>query len=358
MEDKEEIKCKYFKYYDDSNIYKYKRDIPLEDFKNITKILKKEISFLVRNYIPPLPKQYELWFPVFCYIVENKKELSDLEIKGLYRKLYEDVEDFSKGDIPRLTIDKISHISKEIEYTLEDIIKNIEIHQKNLDKHTERIENKKEEIKEESLLFYIKKILEELQNIKEENQIQSKKLQEYHEEIRKLREELKITKKEADQDFLTNLPNRRRFFRALEDFLKDFKEKGYIFSLILLDVDNFKKINDTYGHPVGDLVLKDISAVLRFYLRANTIAGRIGGEEFGIILPGVDIETAKKVAERLRQIFETRKVHTNGDIINYTVSLGVTQVKEGDTVDTIYQRADEALYEAKKTGKNKVVVKL
>jgi len=123
-----------------------------------------------------------------------------------------------------------------------------------------------------------------------------------------------------------------------------------------LDLDNFKQINDKFGHPAGDLVLKEVSNLLRTYLRANTIIGRLGGEEFGIILPNVTLENGKNVAERIRNVIENHEIKYDGKVIRISASLGVTQVKEGDTIDTLYRRVDEALYQAKRDGKNKVIV--
>ncbi|WP_049751886.1 GGDEF domain-containing protein [Sulfurihydrogenibium sp. YO3AOP1] len=123
-----------------------------------------------------------------------------------------------------------------------------------------------------------------------------------------------------------------------------------------MDLDNFKQINDKFGHPAGDLVLKEVSNLLRTYLRANTIIGRLGGEEFGIILPNVTLENGKNVAERIRNVIENHEIKYDGKVIRISASLGVTQVKEGDTIDTLYRRVDEALYQAKRDGKNKVIV--
>ncbi|MDQ7055946.1 MAG: GGDEF domain-containing protein [Persephonella sp.] len=155
-------------------------------------------------------------------------------------------------------------------------------------------------------------------------------------------------------DFLTGLVNRRRFERVLQDAIKDRKLRNYPFSVIFVDVDDFKKINDDYGHLVGDIVLKELATIFRFYLRANTIIGRLGGEEFAVLLPGVELKDAVKIAERLRKIIENReiKVESNGvKKLKVTASFGVTEVKDDDTVESVLMRADEAMYRAKKKGK-------
>jgi len=120
----------------------------------------------------------------------------------------------------------------------------------------------------------------------------------------------------------------------------------------MIDLDDFKQINDTYGHPVGDAVLKEMALILKTFLRANAIASRIGGEEFAVILPGSEMEQAVHIAERLRRAVENRTFH--GLELKTTASFGVAEAKKDDTLETIFERAAKAHYEAKKTGKNKV----
>jgi diguanylate cyclase (GGDEF)-like protein len=132
---------------------------------------------------------------------------------------------------------------------------------------------------------------------------------------------------------------------------------------IMTDIDFFKNVNDTYGHAVGDLVLKTIAKVIRGQLREYDIAGRYGGEEFSILLPFTEIHEAKMVAERLRCAIESKTIDiskVNPDIetknINITISLGIYELKENDNVEDLIIKADKALYQAKNTGRNKVVV--
>jgi len=349
--EEEKIKCK-LKELEDKRI----ANISQDEFKEILNIVRQEIAFLIRNNIPPLPKWYERWFLIFCYLHENKKKLSDLEIKGLYKHFFEELEE--NKFLTKNVQEKLSNIASKVDSILKDAIKNIENHSKHLEESSQSIEQTSKEILSDSIMPQIQEILKELQKIKEQNEKLREKMSKYHEEIQQLKEQLVIARTEAEIDFLTSIPNRRRFMRALEDFLKDFQEKGYVFSVIILDIDDFKKINDTYGHLAGDEVLKDIASVLKFYLRANTVIGRIGGEEFAFLLPGVDVEKAKSVAERIRKIIENRKVHFGDIIINPTASLGVTQVKEGDDIEKIISRADVALYRAKSKGKNRVEVEV
>jgi polar amino acid transport system substrate-binding protein len=149
-------------------------------------------------------------------------------------------------------------------------------------------------------------------------------------------------KNKAYKDKLTNINNRM----ALDKELNKIK-KG---SIIYFDIDFFKKINDKYGHDMGDYVLKEISKLVAENIRSNDIFGRWGGEEFLIILPNTPFESALKVAEKIRKVVE----NYNFKGINVTISLGVSEIIENEQIEYAIKRADEALYEAKKSGRNQV----
>ena len=131
----------------------------------------------------------------------------------------------------------------------------------------------------------------------------------------------------------------------------------------MTDIDYFKKVNDTYGHTVGDLVLKTVSKVMRSQLREYDIAGRYGGEEFAILLPFTKLKEAKMVAERLRKSIETKTIdisevnpEAEQKTINVTISLGIYELKTSDEDSDLLKNADKALYQAKESGRNKVVI--
>ncbi len=169
--------------------------------------------------------------------------------------------------------------------------------------------------------------------------------------------------KHATLDALTGFYNRRQLEeRIKQEIASSHRQKTPLCS-IMTDIDYFKHVNDTYGHAVGDLVLKTVSKVMRSQLREYDIAGRYGGEEFALLLPFTKLNEAKMVAERLRETIENTKIdisEINPDStekeINVTISLGIYELKETDNEDDLLKKADKALYEAKGTGRNRVII--
>ena len=170
--------------------------------------------------------------------------------------------------------------------------------------------------------------------------------------IRKVEEARQTIEKLAITDQLTDVFNRRHIMSRIEEEFEKFKRLKKNVSCIMADIDNFKAINDSYGHLVGDQVLKEISHRIRNTVRAYDILGRYGGEEFLIIMPDTSLEDARGLAERIRTRVKEETVYN----ATVTLSLGVVCVQEGDrSVDDIIRRADQNLYRAKKGGKDQVV---
>lgn len=170
--------------------------------------------------------------------------------------------------------------------------------------------------------------------------------------------EYAIATKNEYKDPLTGLFNRRYFSDPKEMDLLLGRNRS--FGLIFLDIDNFKSINDTYGHAAGDDVIKDTANIIMMHTRGMDVAGRYGGEEFLIVMPDIDnIDELKLIAERLRQNFESNKINTNTIEINRTCSIGITvgQGKDGENgFESTVKKADGAMYKAKQGGRNRVEV--
>ena len=181
-----------------------------------------------------------------------------------------------------------------------------------------------------------------------------------HLKIKNLQDDLKRTNELllelSNTDHLTGLFNRRYLMDALEKEIQRSTRKGGNLSMIILDIDNFKQVNDTYGHLQGDVVLKSVAVQLQKELRNYDIAARYGGEEFIAVLPDANLKEALFVADRVRMSIQSTKFDGSLSELGLTVSLGVALFSTADanSVDSFIKRADDALYRAKANGKNRV----
>jgi len=178
---------------------------------------------------------------------------------------------------------------------------------------------------------------------------QSNLLQEANKDLEVLYKEKEI---EASTDHLTGLNNRAALMTQLEYLHARYKRQKEIFSFIIIDVDKFKDVNDTYGHQKGDEVLKDVSKLLLECIREVDTAARYGGEEFVITLPQTNAVAATHIAERIRECME-ENIKVEGKTV--TASFGVSEIEEGLNIDDLIKKADQALYEAKESGRNRVI---
>ncbi len=158
----------------------------------------------------------------------------------------------------------------------------------------------------------------------------------------------------AWHDDLTGLLNRRRFVEMGHVELDLAQRQGLVLSAVLLDVDNFKLVNDRYGHAGGDAVLQALGRILPSALRGMDMSCRWGGEEFALLLHGVGGDSAAGIIERLRQAVAQTAIVAAGQSLRCTVSIGVAQARRGDSFDALMRRADDAMYSAKAAGKNRV----
>ena len=201
-------------------------------------------------------------------------------------------------------------------------------------------------------------------NLYEELNLRNLELNKKNRELVKLIE--KLTQSEHLQekfrrlsfiDTLTGIPNRRYIETKLEENVEQARLEGSYIACVMLDIDHFKQINDTYGHKGGDYVLKEIAKVFQVHKRPNDLISRYGGEEFLLLYLNINPDDAVVFCERLRKSVEETSFMFGDQDINVTVSVGCTvfSAKEGDTVDTIIEKADQALYMAKEEGRNRCV---
>ena len=159
----------------------------------------------------------------------------------------------------------------------------------------------------------------------------------------------------AERDFLTGLYNRRYFFTNASKYFEDAKENSEHFAIAMIDIDNFKKINDTYGHDAGDRAIVHLSDILRTNVSNEDIVARFAAEEFGVLLKDVSSQKAVEIFERIRQNVQTSKTKgNNNEEINYTISIGLVTTND-ENLDSSVNEADMLLYNAKQNGRNQII---
>lgn len=170
------------------------------------------------------------------------------------------------------------------------------------------------------------------------------------------RESTEALRRSVMSDHLTGVANRRAFFDAAESEVQHWLRAPRSLSLVLVDADHFKRINDAHGHAAGDAVLRHLAAGLKAAFREVDVVARLGGEEFVVLLPGANLDAAEGLARRVCREIASRAVEVEGSFIRYTISAGVATMEPGiDDVDTLVKRADAAMYAAKHSGRNRVV---
>lgn len=157
---------------------------------------------------------------------------------------------------------------------------------------------------------------------------------------------------EARTDGLTGLANRRAFDKKLDELFAQFRQGGQSFVLVLIDIDHFKGINDSFGHPVGDLVLRQIAQRLNTGIENTTLVARFGGEEFAILMPS-PLRMAADAIDGFRKKIAAEPIPCDGQPLRVTISVGLSEAKTDSVIGTIVRRADEALYAAKGMGRNR-----
>jgi diguanylate cyclase len=185
----------------------------------------------------------------------------------------------------------------------------------------------------------------------------SAQLDTFQSEVSTLHRKLEQAREAATQDALTGLPNRMAYDERIQEEIERARRYQRPLSLAIIDVDFFKKINDKFGHPAGDKVLKILAEVFKKRTRDSDFVARMGGEEFMLVLTETSADDALTVTDKLRGVIEQANFHFRDTAVPVTVSCGITDYSEGDSVEELYSRADEALYEAKEGGRNRSVLK-
>ncbi|MFQ5431256.1 MAG: GGDEF domain-containing protein [Nitrospinota bacterium] len=340
-----------------------------QDSQKTQQVVKKLLPFMSKKKIPINPENFRVWFEYFY----NR----DDDIKIYLDKLLDERVDFTaklNSQIYRKFFDRNMHVESEekmqkefeiaeavtlkaselILNTIVDILQNVKYsseYGKKLEKHADKAKKVKKIDELESLLG---SLLRDTHEMEAENTEIQGKLKKSTTELESLHVELTDAKEMARIDSLTGLYNRRFFDGEMGKQLGMAKEKGWDFSLIMFDLDEFKNFNDQYGHIVGDTLLRTVAKEMTDVFNNSYYICRYGGEEISVICADAKLVKAVKMAEKIRRHIQNMEFTVRGEHAAVTLSAGVSQYRKGDKVLDMIDRADQGLYIAKKTGKNKV----
>lgn len=209
----------------------------------------------------------------------------------------------------------------------------------------------------EQVRVIVSLLVAENERMRRDSDLLKSRLEESHSQIVTLRSSLSQAQEVVLQDPLTGTGNRRQFDITMQKAIQECEQKGHALSLVMCDIDHFKRVNDAFGHQVGDELIKMFARVIEQNTRDTDTVIRYGGEEFAIILPMTEQGAASSIADRIRRQFEGKRLtirETNQKVGQLTASFGVAQYRPGDDVEALVQRADGKLYDAKSGGRNRV----
>ncbi|WKE65824.1 diguanylate cyclase [Gallaecimonas kandeliae] len=321
-------------------------------------IFKKTLGLLSKYKLPPTPEHYSLWY---VYVSEENPELNAAVDKTLGKAdqigpssaalLYQAHLADSRWRDSQALGASLSALSQELVSTLHDTRQDAAQFQQILSDRFNRLSGIQDgNVSLEMLLDEVRNLVKDAHLMEGSAEHLQDRLQNAEGEVNRLREALAKSQEEALVDVLTGLRNRRAFDMELASI------QGPV-SLILLDLDHFKQVNDSFGHLLGDQVLKATAKQLNSFIRDGAQAFRYGGEEFAVLVPE-SLSVARRRAESLRMLVSKVMVtdrRTDQKIGNITASLGVAEGKGGSQAEQLVEKADQQLYEAKRLGRNRVM---
>ena len=356
---------------DTSNLKKSIEKLDLSSLSNDsmasdTSTLQKVSSLLVSSFVPSIASSVNDKIADLSNKIYTKPELLssasvEAEIKeairlriALDKKSLKDMVESLDGVLDKLSIRLIEMIEKSDKSTVE-----IEDIKKELEKHSEESASSKANFKiAHKKLYTLAIALEEsTKNLSSDLNEHNDEVKALSKKIEKLEEELDEARAESKEDFLTKLYNKRALDELLSIKEGEFERYQHNYTIIMLDIDHFKAVNDNFGHDAGDAVLAAFAKILKKEARTVDIIGRFGGEEFMAILSETDARGGVIFAEKVRKHVQKAKFMYKGERIEVTVSSGVSERKRHASLDTTVKHSDDNLYKAKNNGRNQVVYK-
>ena len=316
------------------------------------------------NNIAPTPQNYSVFIAFASESIPDLTEALKREIdKGgpvtedFVEELYDQFFTFKR--IQDAVLDTGGAMSRE----LGAVVKTLEAAERDTAAYGEALAGASGKLDENTDAASFKRMVEGLVQATARMQRRSrdleKRLQETSQEVDQLRHNLEKVREEAMTDALTGVANRKRFDEAMRKARRASELQGEPFSLILCDIDHFKRFNDTWGHQTGDQIIRFVAACLSRFSKDYHVVARYGGEEFGMVLPRTGLDEARALADRIRSTVESKRLlrkSTNEDLGHITVSLGVSHYANGESIESLIERCDTNLYKSKQAGRNRITV--
>jgi diguanylate cyclase len=311
----------------------------------------------------PTPPNYEIWYhyagatnqPLNAAIndlMASRGAVSQSDLDELHDRFFS----------PTRLSDQIDGFGIQVMGEIDQIMASIDGTLNSTSKHTESLADMSAQIDgtndPNDLRNVISRLVKTAREIEQTNQKFEANLKESRQEINQLQKHLDAVRTEILTDPLTTLSNRKHFDQAIVKAIAEARANNTALSLLMTDIDHFKKFNDSYGHLTGDQVLRLVALSLKHNVKGQDLAARYGGEEFAVILPNTALRQATIVGEHIRRAVMQRELmkRSTGENLGYvTISLGVATLRCDDTPQSLMERADTCLYSAKRSGRNRVV---
>ncbi|MEJ1358918.1 MAG: GGDEF domain-containing protein [Candidatus Sedimenticola sp. (ex Thyasira tokunagai)] len=326
-------------------------------------ILRLTLPLMSKYGIPATPENYAVWFH---YASGDKPALTERidelrQAEGSFSTTINDT--LFNNYISEYNLDRLQHMRQKMQKTLIETSSSLRDTSADTDRYSHVLEEFNNSCGSanslQDVLGLMSAVLDETRQMRSSVETIQRDFDHKSEEMNTLRKELNQVRQQASTDPLTGLSNRKVFFETLEDTIAAAtEEEGAKFCLVMLDIDHFKKVNDTHGHLVGDKVIRFVADTLKKSTKGRDTAARYGGEEFTLLLPQTETAGAVALSENIRNtIADTSLVHSKSKtpIGQITISAGVALFRPGDTPTELVERADNALYYAKNHGRNQVV---
>jgi diguanylate cyclase len=333
-----------------------------EQEETITVVAKKVLLMMSQQQIPLYPQNYSVWFDYVIgvsnelvaninRIIKEGGQFTEEVNSELYRKHF--------GKDARLIL--FEDLQKEIQKILKDILGEILNTQNFTSDYHDKLKDLSTQLETagnvETIHLIVANLMQVTMEVMQSSHELKERLEKTTRESENLQMELERSQQEVLIDPLTMLYNRKAFDRKLCEYIKTFQEEGRMFSVVMIDIDHFKKFNDHHGHLVGDKILAFMGSLLTKELKGRDFIARYGGEEFVILMEDTSTDNACSVANNIRKSVEGMQLRyvESGEVLGkIAISAGVSSMRKGDTMESLVKRADDALYLAKYGGRNNV----